>query len=213
MLVMSDAPLEDDFAVVDRSGESRDLVGTVGEYTLGSWRNVDGNARLFPCRIVKFSTQSITLDAPISGDIGVWVWTYFKTLGKFEGPVIRKLPRGLVVRIVATHDDRARLDAKIAWHEDTSKLEQRRYQRCVPKEPSSTMWLRELGSLPCQVIDYSVAGAALLAEVTPEIGATIKLGSLTGRVVRHFNGGFALEFLEIQNSADLEQLVVRPPPP
>ncbi len=213
MLVKAVVPLESDFAVIDRSGESRDLVGMVGEYTLGSWRGAEGNARVFPCCVVKFSTQSITLDAPIRGDVGAWVWIHFKTLGKFEGPIIRKLSRGMEVRIVATYDDRARLDAKIAWYEDRSKPEQRRYQRSFPAKPSSTMWQAELGSLPCQVIDYSVSGAALSARVSPAIGTMVKLGSLTGRVVRHFNGGFALEFLEVQNSADVEQLILHPSPP
>ena len=213
MLVNSGPTTEDDFVIVERSGEDRGIVGMVGQYALGSWRDADGNPRLFPCRIVKFSAQAITLDAPVSGNIGAWVSAQFKSLGQFEGPVIRKLPGGLVMRIVATYDDRVRLDAKIAWHENPSRPEKRLYPRWVPKQTCSTVWLADRGVLPCLIIDCSASGAGITAEFTPEIGTTVKLGLVIGRVVRHFNGGFGIKYLVIQSSDDVEQLITGSPPP
>jgi hypothetical protein len=62
------------------------------------------------------------------------------------------------------------------------------------------------------VLDYSVSGAGIKADFIPELGQTVTLGWINGRVVRHFKGGFGIEFLLLQNSADVERLIIRPQP-
>jgi hypothetical protein len=63
--------------------------------------------------------------------------------------------------------------------------------------------------IECEVLDYSISGAGISAEVTPEIGEMIKVGDVIGRVVRHFPGGFAVRFTVLQDSKLVEELVTR----
>jgi hypothetical protein len=58
----------------------------------------------------------------------------------------------------------------------------------------------------------SVGGAAVSADVQPEIGTPLAVGACVGRVVRHLHDGFAVKFTELQNRAELEWRVARPPP-
>jgi len=57
----------------------------------------------------------------------------------------------------------------------------------------------------CLVIDLSVTGAALSAEAVPDIGTVLAVGKVVGRVVRHFEGGFAVEFTERQSPDEIEK--------
>jgi hypothetical protein len=63
---------------------------------------------------------------------------------------------------------------------------------------------------PCQIIDYSVSGAGVISDLEPPIGAVIKLGTVVGRVVRKFAGGFAVEFVVLQGTQTVEALISQP---
>jgi hypothetical protein len=56
----------------------------------------------------------------------------------------------------------------------------------------------------------STSGVAVSAEVQPEIGTPLAIGACVGRVIRLLPDGFAVEFVEQPNRADLERLVIRP---
>jgi hypothetical protein len=47
---------------------------------------------------------------------------------------------------------------------------------------------------PCEVIDVSISGAAVKAEVLPALGTGLLLGKMHGRVVRYLENGVAIEF-------------------
>jgi hypothetical protein len=49
------------------------------------------------------------------------------------------------------------------------------------------------------------------ADVQPEIGTPLAVGSCVGRVVRHRPDGFAVKFTELQNRSELEWRIARPP--
>jgi hypothetical protein len=61
----------------------------------------------------------------------------------------------------------------------------------------------------CFIIDMSVSGAAVSADVQPEVGTPLAVGACIGRVVRHLELGFAVKFIEEQPREHLEKLVVR----
>jgi hypothetical protein len=62
----------------------------------------------------------------------------------------------------------------------------------------------------CFVIDMSVSGAAVSAEIYPKLGDVLAVGRIIGRVVRMFREGFAVRFIELQDPAALEHLLLRP---
>jgi hypothetical protein len=63
--------------------------------------------------------------------------------------------------------------------------------------------------LNCFVIDMSISGAAVSAEVTPPIGTPLAVGRIVGKVVRHFSEGFAIKFVEQQSAGALEPLLIK----
>jgi len=61
----------------------------------------------------------------------------------------------------------------------------------------------------CFIIDVSPTGVAVSSEVQPPIGMPLAVGSCVGRVVRTFDTGFAVKFVEKQDLNDLSRLIVR----
>ena len=65
--------------------------------------------------------------------------------------------------------------------------------------------------MDCFVIDISTSGVAVSADVQPEIGTPLAVGSLVGRVVRHLDDGFAVQFVQVVDADGLEQKLVTHP--
>ena len=61
--------------------------------------------------------------------------------------------------------------------------------------------------MACRVIDLSASGAAIKTDQRPEIGALVTIGKTTGRVVRHLEDGFAVEFTRLQHPDFVEESV------
>lgn len=200
----------DDFIIVERRDAPRSVIGMAGHYCLNGWRESDGSFRKFPCQIRNMQPKVLTITAPVGGSVGEWVVASFDQLGTFEGPILQVLNRAFAMRIVATNEDRAKVAEKIAWLTDAARPEVRRFPRLTPADPHSAVALSARQITPCLIIDYSVGGAAVSSEVTPEMGAVVKIGRVLGRVVRHFVGGFAVAFLNLQQPDQIEKLIHDP---
>jgi hypothetical protein len=203
----------EDLLVVERNDLPRALVGMRGRYQLEGWRDAEGNVRQFECSILKITPQLINLSAPVTGAVGNWAVAHFEHLGKLEGPIIQIHQRALVVKIFGTLADRTKLASKMAWIMDAGKPQARRHFRMVPVTPGSVVSLPGEPALPCEVIDYSVGGAAVYSEATPAIGSVVKIGKILGRVVRVFGGGFAVSFMAVQNPQVVEEAIFQPTTP
>ncbi len=191
----------------DKAIDERKVVGLEGQYTLASWCDADGNPRAFTCRLQKMTPHALEIAAPVRGNIGEWVKVHFDTLGKFEGPIIRIGRRALVMRIVGTAEDRNKVAGKIAWMANKHTADGRRHKRFTPANPDSAVRQSNGAMAPCQIIDYSVSGAGVISDLEPPIGTVIKLGTVFGRVVRKFTGGFAIEFTVLQEGQIVESLL------
>jgi hypothetical protein len=62
-------------------------------------------------------------------------------------------------------------------------------------------------ALGCRLIDVSLSGAAVATDQRPPLGALITVGKVQGRVVRHLDEGFAVEFLRLLHPDFLEESV------
>jgi hypothetical protein len=153
----------------------------------------------------------ISLSAPVTGAVGNWVVVNFEHLGKLEGPIIQIQKTSLVMKIFGTNDDRAKVASKLAWLTDAEKKQARRHPRIVPAVPDSVVSLPGVPApLPCEIIDYSLGGAAVYAEATPPVGTVVKIGNVLSRVVRLFGGGFAVCFMAVQSPQSVESAVLQP---
>jgi hypothetical protein len=203
--------LADDIVFVERRREPRIIVSIAAHYVLANRRDSHGNRREFACRIVDISSQAMTLLVPVNGALGERVMVHSEEFGKLEGGIIRLLDRGFIMQIALSDEGRKNFAVKIDWYEKNKNHElddNREHKRIIPKNPHSKLVLQDGSVLQCFVIDMSVSGVAVSADVKPEIGTPLDVGSLVGRVVRHLKDGFAVKFLTLQERENLEQLLL-----
>jgi hypothetical protein len=87
--------------------------------------------------------------------------------------------------------------------------EDRRHGRIVPRNPMARLILPNGINITCRVIDISLSGAAIAVppEQLPPIGVAVTIGKTPGRVVRHIDDGFAIEFTRLLHPDFVEESV------
>ena len=101
----------------------------------------------------------------------------------------------------ATLRKKDKLAAKLTWLANRHELnlpEDRRHDRIVPRNPMSILKFDDGRAMACRIMDLSLSGAALAAEIKPLVGEPVMLGRVQARVVRHLEEGFAIEFVHAQ---------------
>ena len=123
---------------------------------------------------------------------------------------MRVMDGGFVMEIIAPKRGRRRLAAKIEWyekHKNHDADDHREYVRIIPRNPYSTLVLADGTKTECLVMDVSASGIAVSADVVPDIGTPVAVGKVIGRVVRHFEDGFAVQFAQLQEPDAVESLI------
>ncbi|MDT3687704.1 MAG: PilZ domain-containing protein [Pseudorhodoplanes sp.] len=201
----------EDVAFVDRRSVFT-TASIAGRYWIANKRNLRAERREFACRTLRISPHSIALTGPVKGPVGERVIAHFDEIGKLEGRIIRLIPEGFVMSVMMPDDRRARLAAKIDWldkHRHYRLPDDRKHKRMIPKNPHSTILLADGTVMGCFVIDMSVSGVAVSADITPQLGDVLAVGKIIGRVARLFPEGFAMRFVELQDPALLEPRLIQ----
>jgi hypothetical protein len=187
------------------------LVG--GRYSLANWFDPQGRRREFACRATRMNPFRMLMSVPVSGKVGDRVVSYFGEFGTLDGWMADTVSGGVLVDLEADKALRAKLARQLTWLEKKQSegvREARANGRLVPKDPHSTIIFGDGEYRSCFVVDMSVSGAAISADVQPAIGTPLEVGACVGRVIRHFRDGFAVKFVEQQDATKLEVLVSRP---
>jgi hypothetical protein len=187
-----------------------------GSYTLANWFDSQGKPRTFACRTSRVSPFRMMVAVPVVGRVGDNISSYFGDFGKLEGLISDTTNGGFLLELAMTTAMREKFASKLTWLEkkqkDPSIADARRQARIIPASPHSTLTLADGSVHSCFVIDMSIGGAAVSADIQPEIGTPLAVGACVGRVVRLLPDGFAVKFVEIQNREHLDRRVVRPVP-
>ena len=187
-----------------------------GNYTLANWFDPQGKPRTFACRTTRISPFRMIVDVPVVGKIGDPITSYFSDFGKLEGFISDTMSGAFLLDLEMTGSMREKLASKLTWLEkklkDPRVSDVRKNARIIPANPHSTLILADGTTHSCFIIDMSVAGAAVSAEVQPPVGMPLAVGACIGRVVRLLPNGFAVKFVEKQNRQDLNRLITRPIP-
>src|SRR5262245_44799204 len=174
----------------ERRRFQRVRVDLLGRYMLPDQRE-------FPCQLVNMSPGGMALIAPVSGQAGERVIAYVDHLGRLEGHVARVFQNGFAMTIAATPRKRDKLAAQLTWLANRHILglpEDRRHGRVLPRNPITRLILPDGINVSCRIIDVSQSGAGIASDQRPPMGALVTLGKVQGRVVRHLENGFAIEF-------------------
>jgi hypothetical protein len=187
----------------ERRRFQRVRVDLLGRYMLPDRRE-------FPCQVVNMSPGGMAVMAPVGGAPGDRIIAYVDHLGRLEGHIARTFPNGFAMTIGATSRKRDKLAAQLTWLANRHILslpEDRRHGRFVPRNPISRLIMPNGVNLSCRIIDVSQSGAGVATDERPPLGAMVTLGKVQGRVVRHLEDGFAIEFVRLQHPDSLEDAV------
>jgi PilZ domain-containing protein len=196
--------LHDDIVFAE---QRRVIVSIPGRYSLADVRDMRGERRIFACRAVCVSPDRIVLAAPVRGIVGERVLAAILHIGRVEGTLVQVFERGFAVGLSASEDERSKLLRKIEWlarHKHDQLPDQRANARFAPRSPYSRLMLPDGSVMTCFVVDLSISGAAVSAEVIPEVGTVVAVGRIVGHVVRHFDDGFSVHFAEPQGRQNVE---------
>lgn len=175
-------------------------VSLLGRYMLA-------NHKEYPCQVVNMSPGGVALIAPVAGEIGEAVVAYIDHIGRVEGTIARTIEGGFAISLKATTRKRDKLASQLTWLANRHSLnlpEDRRHERITPHNPNSKLILPDGRVYRAKIIDISLSGASLQMEVRPAIGTPVVLGRIRGQVVRHIDGGVAIEFAAVQDADRLE---------
>jgi hypothetical protein len=189
----------------ERRRHQRVKVNLLGRYMLADYRE-------FPCQVIDMSPGGMAVVAPVAGVPGERVIAYVDHLGRLEGKIARVLDNGFAMSISATSRKRDKLAAQLTWLANRQILnlpEDRRHGRFTPRNTAARLILQNGTNVACRVIDLSASGAAIAIapDLLPPVGAAVTIGKTPGRVVRHIENGFAIEFQRLQHPDFIEENV------
>jgi len=189
----------------ERRRFQRVKVNLLGRYMLSDRRE-------FPCQVVNMSPGGMALVAPVIGTPGERVIAYVDHLGRLEGTIARTIDTGFAMTIAASPRKRDKLAAQLTWLANRHILnlpEDRRHGRVTPRNSLARLILPNGNNVACRVIDLSQSGAAIAIapDLRPAVGTMVTVGKTQGRVVRHIDDGFAIEFTRLQHPDFLEDSI------
>jgi len=189
----------------ERRRHQRVKVNLLGRYMLADRRE-------FPCQVVDMSPGGMAVIAPVPGTPGERVIAYVDHLGRLEGKIARVFDNGFAMSIAATSRKRDKLAAQLTWLANRQILnlpEDRRHGRFSPRNPLARLVLPNGNNVGCRIIDLSQSGAAvaIAPDLRPAVGSMVTIGKTQGRVVRHIEDGFAIEFTRLQHIDFVEENV------
>jgi PilZ domain len=184
-----------------------------GKYKLHRWFGPDGKIRTLACRSTRVSPYRMIVDVPVVGRIGDRITSHFGEFGEFEGSISDTKNGSILLELEMSEERRQWMADKLAWLEKTRRdpliQDARQDARFVPKVSHTTLTMADGKVGTCFIIDVSATGVAVSSEAQPALGTPLAVGSLIGRVVRIFETGFAVRFVEKQTLKDLSRLIIR----
>lgn len=187
---------------LERRRHARVKVALLGRYMLS-------NRMEYPCQSVDMSVGGLLVTAPVKGRLGERIIVYLEHIGRIEGDVIRLTRDGFAMTVTATPRKREKLAAQLTWLANRSALglpEDRRHDRNQPRQSRIMLTLADGTQMPVKLLDMSLSGAAFSADVQLMITDPVILGKTHAKVVRKFEGGYAVEFRQAFNVSTVEQI-------
>jgi len=151
------------------------------------------------CHVTNLSITGATFLSSKMPHIGVPIVAYLGDLGRIEATVGPAVEGGFTITFSLTGARLERLQQRVKTllgDASGTGAGARRYLRIEPTEKQSQIMLPDGRVYPCEVIDISVASAAIKTDVMPGLGTFLMLGRMKGRVIRYLENGVAIEFVK-----------------
>jgi hypothetical protein len=184
----ADEPLRD----LDRRRYARVKIALAGRFMLA-----DGSEH--HCCSIDISPGSASISASALPHRGSRVILYLDRLGRLEGEVKRIFTDGFAISFSVSEGKKRRLAEDLTWLANCELADfatKRMHVRATTSSESATMVLEDGTLKGVTLVDVSLSGLGVRSDLLPPIGSFIKIGANRGRVVRHFEGGFGLSFVD-----------------
>lgn len=150
------------------------------------------------CHICNLSGGGASIRCQTPPALQTYVVLYIDGFGRFEGVTTRFAKGELGIKFVCDAAKRKRLRENLMCFvnsgiKDVTRL--RRHARAAGGT-SGFFVTRSGQKADCGILDFSVQGMSLKADVRPPLGDVVSLGKYHGLVIRHHQAGFAVQFLE-----------------
>jgi hypothetical protein len=151
-----------------------------------------------PCQVDRLTPEGAVFLTGIDAPPGIGIVAYIDEIGRLEAVTGEAVEGGFAVEFQISESRRERVASRIrslqdAAADDDDVIRHRRDPR-QGTGSASHITLPDGRVYPCEVIDVSISGAAVKAEVLPALGTGLLLGKMHGRVVRYLENGVAIEF-------------------
>jgi hypothetical protein len=176
--------------VQERRRHQRVKVVLTGRYMLEDRREYD-------CQTIDISPGGAAFAGPAKGGVGQRVVAYLSQIGRVEGVITRHFDEGFAISMKLPVIKREKLADQLTWLANRQGLgmaEDRRHERIAPLFAHTTLKLPNGQEFLGKLVDISISGAALTVSEKPPIGSPVVIGQTGAQVVRHFEGGIAVEF-------------------
>jgi hypothetical protein len=152
----------------------------------------------FDCVSIDASPGGVAFSSDAAVQPGERIVAYLNQIGRIEGKVARTFGGGFAVHMSLPLVKRDKLADQLTWLANRQSLglpEDRRHERIAPRDRYAILKLANGRQYTAILIDVSISGAAFNIDFQPSIGSHVTLGSTPAQVVRHIDGGIAVEFL------------------
>ncbi len=148
------------------------------------------------CIVTSLSPDGANLSTALASSIGSEIALYIAGFDRFSTSVLWTSQDALKVRFNCSRAKRERTAEKIRNLAEGRPIADATLHRAQQTALHSTRHFKRKNgeSAKFDVIDIALSGASLRTWYRPAIGEIVTIGSIEGRVTRHFDDGIAVEF-------------------
>jgi hypothetical protein len=147
------------------------------------------------CIVTDISLGGATIQCGFMPALGTEIVLFLDGFGRFRGTVVRADGEEAGIHFEVSQEQRVRTAENIVLYIAGVRLRDTP-SRQAERIAAPRNFARETGeTVAFEIRDISLTGASFIAEVCPPLGETVAIGRASGRVIRHFDDGFAVEFV------------------
>ena len=162
------------------------------------------NEQSTECKVLNLSAGGAALQCDTQFPADLALVLYIENFGRFEGKTVVHANGQLALEFSIGETKRGRLKEMIksfAAEGVAGVTEMRKHVR-IPSLVSGSITRQNGENILCDVLDISLDGVSVRTKIRLPVGEIVNLGRTRGRVVRHHEDGFAIQYVrEIGNAA------------
>lgn len=166
----------------------------------------------YDCVAYIMSAGEVSIQTSIITATDERIVAYLETVGRVAGQVTALTQHGFVMTIVAPSKHRDKLADKLTWLHNLNKSginDDRDQKRFTPVHDKCEISVVTGEVYQCRLIDMSIGGMAVNVDLRAPVGSLVKFEDASAVVVRNFQGGIALEFVDKPSKSVINKYYMR----